>query len=121
MLQKISYSHSTRDNTVLSIKAKVRQRFTEDMLVMKLGHFAADMLTNIAEVAAEEKSNTAIQYEMNYFLYEAREEPALSQEPNSAVVPGPPAFHIPPDEPPVITAVQDDMATSQQQGDTHHL
>ncbi|XP_035528022.1 uncharacterized protein LOC118335702 [Morone saxatilis] len=51
---QICFSRSFRDQVVRSILKKVRQRYSQDVLVKKLNCFAADVLNTIADVAAGE-------------------------------------------------------------------
>ncbi|KAI3362628.1 hypothetical protein L3Q82_001706 [Scortum barcoo] len=54
ILCQVPFSHSIRDNLVLSIQEKIRQSDTTDVLVKKLNCFATEVLNTIADVAAGE-------------------------------------------------------------------
>ncbi|XP_019117242.2 uncharacterized protein LOC104929949 [Larimichthys crocea] len=127
-----TFSSSIRDNMVLSIQEKVRQGYPQDVLVKRLNSFAAEVLNTITDVAVREicalfqpqtpqavqtpsdepPAQTDIQNAFDRSLDET--EPG----PDSAVVPTLPHPLAPPDEPPVNSAVEDNLTTCAQPAQT---
>lgn len=54
VLRQVTFSRSIRDDMVLSILGKVRQSYSQDILVKKLNCFTAEILNAITDTAATE-------------------------------------------------------------------